>query len=173
MEALVPVAEGTWREDPWEVLKQEIPLLASWNGRQHPADGVRVVPEKSLRAAVALPLDTEAHASSHEDGLQLLLVDWTFGTEELSQYAAVMRQVEGEPFLCMHPEDADRCGLAHGDALEVRLEAGSVRASLNVRENMARGVMVLPRHGSIQWQELRNLSGRVPVEHIQKISTHT
>lgn len=173
MEALVPVAEGTWREDPWEVLKQEIPLLASWNGGQHPADGLHVVPEKRAGAAVALPLDTEARASSSEESLQLLLVDWTFGTEELSQYAAVMRQVEGEPFLCMHPGDADRCGLAHGDALEVQLEVGSIRAPLKVRENMARGVMVLPRHGRIQWQELRNLSGRVPFEHIQKISTHT
>ena len=35
--------------------------------------------------------------------LELLLVDWTFGTEELAGYSDILREVETAPVLCMHP----------------------------------------------------------------------
>ncbi len=50
------------------------------------------------------------------DQLELLLVDWTFGTEELASYAAILHEAEAAPVLLIHPgRRRRRLGLSDGD----------------------------------------------------------
>ena len=52
----------------------------------------------------------------------------------------------------MHPEDAAKLGLEAGDQVALRLPGGELRVALQVAENMAPGVLVLPRHRQLNWR---------------------
>ena len=101
----------------------------------------------------------------HQDGegtlhdkLELLLVDRTYGTEELSGYSRITQQVETPPQVHMHREDAGRLGLSAGGRVSLELDGVSMGLELHVSESMATGVVVLPRqrqlvrHGMKHWQ---------------------
>ncbi len=103
------------------------------------------------------------------DSRELLLVDWTFGTEELSGYSRFIQQVEKAPSLMMHASDAARLGLNDNDRIVVTLEGGPLEAGLSIVENMAPGVIILPRHRQLAWQKLKGFPAGVPVERIKKI----
>ena len=45
------------------------------------------------------------------------MIDWTFGTEELSGYSKYIHQVEKTPRIVMHPKDMSRLGLPSGGRL--------------------------------------------------------
>ncbi|MFZ0726022.1 MAG: NADH-quinone oxidoreductase subunit NuoG [Desulfobacterales bacterium] len=99
-----------------------------------------------------------------EDGgadgrLRLLTVDWTFGTEELSSHSACLVAREPEPVVFMQAQDAARSGLADNDPVILTTPAGSVAVGLRVVDTMRAGVLVLPRHRRLAWQQL----GRGPV----------
>jgi NADH-quinone oxidoreductase subunit G len=101
--------------------------------------------------------------------LELLLVDWTFGTEELSTFSKYIREVEKEPFLLMHPKDASRARLRNEDKLAIQLEGGKLEMKVSISDNMAQGVLILPRHRQLEWQKLRTLPARVSFDQIEKI----
>ena len=103
------------------------------------------------------------------NSLELLLVDWTFGTEELSGYSRFVQQVEKTPCLMMHAADAARLGLNDKDRVVVDFEGGTLEVGLSIMENMAPGVIILPRHRQLAWQKLKDIPARVPVERIKKI----
>lgn len=84
--------------------------------------------------------------------LELITVDWTFGTEELSARSTHLAQAEREPCIFMQSADAVRLGLADGDNLVVRLDAGAINVPVAVKDNMAPGTLVLPRHRRLVWQ---------------------
>ncbi len=166
--ALAPEGAGFQEEHPWNSLAEENPVLGRLNAKDYPFDGVRVIPERAEGIARAVRPEQRFEPPS-EEPLELFLVDWTFGTEELSLYAEVMQQVEAEPLLFMHADDAAKKGLADGDKVAIRLEDGSLEVLLGVRENMGRGVLFLPRHRRIEWQKIKNVSVKVPLEHIEKV----
>jgi len=99
----------------------------------------------------------------------MLLVDWTFGTEELSGYSSAIQQVEKEPCFFMHAEDAARAVLSDGNQVVIHLDSGSLQVKLCVSLNMARGVMVLPRHRQLAWQKLRRSPVMVNLGQIEKV----
>jgi len=105
----------------------------------------------------------------NSNSLELLLVDWTFGTEELSSYSRFVQQVEKIPCLIMPAADAARLGLNDKDRVVVDFEAGTLEVGLSIMENMAPGVIILPRHRLLAWQKLKDIPARVPVERIRKI----
>jgi anaerobic selenocysteine-containing dehydrogenase len=96
-------------------------------------------------------------------------VEWTFGTEELASYSECIHQVEKNPVLFMHTQDATRLGLKHKGRVVVYFDGGPLEIELAVADNMALGVMVLPRHRQLAWQKLKDIPARVPVEWIRKI----
>lgn len=104
-----------------------------------------------------------------EDHLQLLLVDWTFGTEELSSYSTFVQQAEKKPSLFMHAEDAPRLNLKSGDKVALSLDGGPVEVELCISEKMAPGVTVLPRHRQLSWQKVKDWPVMVPFERIKRI----
>ncbi|UCG13560.1 MAG: NADH-quinone oxidoreductase subunit NuoG [Deltaproteobacteria bacterium] len=137
---------------------------------QFPDDGVRLGPALDVGSRFSLDWQTERHPKRNSDGLELILVDWTFGTEELSIYSPHLRQVEKEPCLSMHTSDAVRLGLSSGDKVAIRFDGGRVEASLCVAENMASGVIVMPRHRLLEWQKIKELPRIVRFEEIEKVS---
>jgi NADH-quinone oxidoreductase subunit G len=98
--------------------------------------------------------------------LELLLANWTFETEELSAFSKYIRQVEREPVLLMHAKDAFRMNLGHQDKVALRWDGGSLEVKLSISEQMAPGVIVLPRHRQLEWQKLKELPERIPPERI-------
>jgi NADH-quinone oxidoreductase subunit G len=105
-----------------------------------------------------------------EDSLEIILTDWTFGTEELSSFSPPLRKLERSPCASVHPNDAAKLGLGHGDKVKIKLDEGDVEVDVCVEENMASGVMILPRHRLLEWQKIKSLPKFVRFEEIEKVS---
>jgi NADH-quinone oxidoreductase subunit G len=105
-----------------------------------------------------------------EDSLEVILTDWTFGTEELSSFSPPLRKLERSPSASMHINDAARLGLAHENRIKIKLDEGDVEVDFWVEENMAPGVIILPRHRLLEWQKLKSLPKFVRFDEIEKVS---
>ena len=103
------------------------------------------------------------------DSLEVIRTDWTFGTEELSSFSPPLRKLERMPCVSMHTKDAARLGLSHGDKVRMRLDVGHVEVDVCVEEQMAPGVLVLPRHRLLEWQRIKSLPKFVRFEEIEKV----
>jgi NADH-quinone oxidoreductase subunit G len=149
--------------------------LEIWPGQEHrnfkslfsARNGHRVVPPGATETDIFFR-KAEVPASPKE-GLELLLTHRTFGTEELSAYAHPARMGEKAPKLMMHPEDARRLNLADQDRIGLSLDRGEVIGELKITSNMARGVMILPRHRGLHWQKVKEWPVVVPDDGIQKL----
>jgi NADH-quinone oxidoreductase subunit G len=161
-----------------EILPRSRSELWVWITKEFPAFAhVQNFDEQRSSVRVNLGLGTEKPFSSYgpsqseikrqqDDGLDLLLTDWTFGTEELAAYSRYIHQVEKSPCLFMHPSDALRAGIAGQERCTLRLDGGSLDVELRVVENMAPGVMVMPRHRQLAWQKLKKWPVRVAFDQI-------
>lgn len=92
-----------------------------------------------------------------DNDLELITVDWTFGTEELSVRSPYLRQMEKDPCLFLSKKDAAQLRISDGDKMAIRSEAGTIDVHAAVVENMASGILVLPRHHRLDWQHLKAL----------------
>jgi NADH-quinone oxidoreductase subunit G len=101
-----------------------------------------------------------------KDRLELMIVDRTFGTEELSSYSKYSGQAEDEPSLLIQAEEAVRLNLGADDRIILALDGGSLEVKVHPVENMARGVMVLPRHRQLSWQKLKTLPATISPDQI-------
>ena len=91
-------------------------------------------------------------AKAPDSSLELILVDWTFGTEELSAYSSCLWELEPEPCATMHTSNAHAFKLYDGDRIEIETDSGKLELILRVTDNMASGVLVIPRHRKLSWQ---------------------
>ncbi len=124
-----------------------------------PDDGVRIRVQGQGRSRFREELWSGEDTA--EEGLELVLTDLTFGSEELSLYSAPLREVEESPRLFIHVSEAARLGLQSGDRAALSMEGGVLEADVCVTDRMAEGTLVLPRHRRLDWQKLG--SGRVIV----------
>jgi len=108
---------------------------------------------------------------SPDDHLELILANWTFGTEELSQSSPPLRKLEKEPAVLMHAEVAARLDLSDGDKVTILLGRGALEVSVSVKENMASGIIVMPRHRLLEWQRIESLPKYVSYEDVKKVSS--
>ena len=137
--------------------------LWAWLGRMYPVftplaslaehpEGVRLLPAARTERDFAAP--PAPPAALAPDQVELLLVDWTFGTEELASYSPLMREAETAPVLLIHPDDAGKLGLGDGSRANVRLPKGSLAVTVKLAAALAPGVVVLPRHRQLDWRKL-------------------
>ena len=140
------------RQDIWDWLSQQHPVFGRKESLAGHPEGVRLLPEAQAEYDFIGATGTPSEAAAAD--FELLLVDWHFGTEELAGYSDCLRSAEEAPYLLMHPRDAARLGLASGDQVSLQLPGGSLAAKLKVADNMAPGVLVLPRHRQLQWRVL-------------------
>jgi NADH-quinone oxidoreductase subunit G len=153
----------------WDWLAKENPVFANIAGLYAPPPGARLIPE-TIPAEAWSPEKSPAPEPPPPDHLGLLLVDATFGTEELASYSRHIHQVEEPPRLLMHTEDAAKLGLASGDQVALQLPGGELRAPLQVAENMAPGVLVLPRHRQLDWRLAPDYRVLVPYGDLVKVA---
>ncbi len=118
-----------------------IPLISRSGLRVHSLPGPRQVFTMDWKPVLARP-----RPPSHL--LTLLLVEETFGTEELSSASPCLKELEKPPKLLMHPMDAGELDLVSGDTVSLSLGNATLSPELEVKENMARGILVLPRRRS-------------------------
>jgi NADH-quinone oxidoreductase subunit G len=152
----------------WDWLAKENPAFENLK-LSEPAENIRLIPGLEGKNSFSLDWPGKMEESySSADSLDLLLVDWTYGTEELSRYSPYIRQVEKPPCLFMHPIDAMKAGLKDRDRVTLRLDDGQLEIEVNVEESMAPGIMILPRHRQIEWQKVKGLPMKVSWERIKK-----
>jgi NADH-quinone oxidoreductase subunit G len=108
-----------------------------------------------------------------DDALELITVDWTFGTEELSVRSPYLRQMEKEPCVFVSKKDAAQLGIMNGDRLAIRSDAGTIDVHAAVIEKMASGVLVLPRHQKLDWQHLEGFKITLNKNRIFKMNGDT
>jgi NADH-quinone oxidoreductase subunit G len=157
---------GEWRsmrrDSLWQWMAHENPSFVNLS------DGVRlrsVEPEQDLFSMDWL---TQMEKGGLHGQFELLPVDWTFGTEELSVLSKYIREVEKEPYLLIHPNDASRAHLRHQEEVALQLEGGRLEVKVSIAENLAPGVLVLPRHHQLGWQKIKTLPARVSFDQISK-----
>jgi NADH-quinone oxidoreductase subunit G len=152
-------------------LADDIPGLADLQSfNDIPDDGIRLelAAEPDLRFTTDELRPFEKPAEQGES-LELILVDWTFGTEELSALSACLRELEPEPCLIMHTKDATDMGLIDGERVIIQADNGNLEIKLRVVGNMAAGVLVIPRHRKLPWQIFETGMIRIGREQIKKV----
>ena len=171
-EVLAEIYAALSGKDAGDLLKD----LRAWLAEEHPVfeafpswpDGNRFVPPEVSRDDFFPPRIGDPGARK-EGGLELVLTEWTFGTEELSAYSRFAREGEAEPRMLLHPHDAARLGLAEGDTAALHLEGGELVLQVHIASNMAPGVVIVPRHCRVAWQKLKQWPAILPDDHIRKI----
>jgi NADH-quinone oxidoreductase subunit G len=181
---------GSEPKPAWQILKElsnamvsiskiSIDDLWAWCAKENPifnhlksanaSEVIQLIPDQRRGNLFSLDwLKKKENPLPLVDSFELLLVDWTFGTEELSGYSPHVRQVETAPCLFMHPKDAIRAGLKEKDKVTLYLDDEPLEIELSIKEDMASGILVLPRHRQLHWQKLKEYSVRVPFNRIEK-----
>jgi NADH-quinone oxidoreductase subunit G len=157
--------EVSWRE-LWRHAVDFIPNLSRVPlPEETPDEGMRLKLASDPGGAPfsSVPPGTEPRGAA-EGGMELFLVDRTFGTEELSSHSPHLQRLEGPPSLFMQTEDAGRLGLMEGVQVRLALDVGAVEVKLRVVEGMAKGVVFLPRHWRLQWHKLKTSPSRLARE---------
>ena len=134
-----------------------------------PDDGIRL--QAAVGTARRFSLDWSAVVDRSRPGekfLQLLTVERTFGTEELSSLSPHLDTFAPEARLFIHKVDAEHLGLEDGDMVAVTTECGSVKVKACIEENMRAGVLILPRLKGLDWQQLGAAPVYIAPEQIRK-----
>jgi NADH-quinone oxidoreductase subunit G len=140
----------------WKWLAEISPILADIpSHKRYPDEGVRLTVSGNRISCFSLDwlAELENFRAIHE-GYQLLIADWTFGTEELSVHSAYLQKLEPTPCIFMHRLEADKLDLRDGDRAVIQTDRCKLEVQLRAVENMAAGVVVLPRHRLLDWQIL-------------------
>ena len=152
----------------WAWLATKTPSFRKLSESFSKGEGLRLVPEKQPIKDFSDALPREKDRRGKEQ-MELLLVEQTFGTEELSIYSRFTKDAEKPPWLTMNTRDANRLGLTHGDRVSLQVNGGTLEVGLQVVETVAPGVMVLPRHHGIPWQVFEAPRVMVPIERIKRL----
>ncbi len=157
------------RSELWTWIVNEVPAFAGVQFADGQSDDLRIDPGRGKEEPFSSDSRIPSEKARRGDGeLELLLTDWTFGTEELSTYSESIQRVEKEPCFFMHPKDASRAGLKDKERITLRLDRGPLEAELRVADNMAPGVIILPRHRQLPWQQMEGWPLKVGVDRIRK-----
>jgi NADH-quinone oxidoreductase subunit G len=154
------------RGDLWEWLSRENPTFAVVREGDFSSGSKRLPLKQGDR-----PFSTDWSSQKYRqpgDSLHLLLVDWTFGTEELSSYSKYSHPAEKTPSLLMHPQDAERLNLRHEERVVLSFDAGPLEVDLRTESKMAPGTAILPRHRQLHWQRIKGITTELPLDRIKK-----
>jgi len=159
--------------DIYQWLADVIPELADLRSvTDIPDAGLRLKSgvKTELRFASATALPSEKHKGDR-DSLNLILVDWTFGTEELSSYSACLHELEMQSAAFIQTESAEELSFSDGQQVSIQTESGSLEVRLKVVENMAPGVLVIPRHRKMAWQIFETGISSIGLDQFKKMPT--
>jgi NADH-quinone oxidoreductase subunit G len=136
-----------------------------------PDTGVRLNPGQGIGIRIQRDQTVASQWDLKPDNdLELITVDRTFGTEELSVRSPYLRQLEKDPSLFLSKIDATQLGISNGDKMVIQSDAGNIDVHAAVVENMASGILVLPRHHRLDWQHLKALKMTLNKKQILEIN---
>jgi len=141
-------------------------LKGLWEDEGPPYSGNRLLPQNPSKDVYT---SEPARPFSGGKGMEIFLVDWTFGTEELSCYSRFTRKAERTVCFQMHPDDAARLGLAQGDRIAIATNGEEFCLELSVASSMAPGVIIAPRHRQVRWQNIKEGQNVVIDQNIRKL----
>ena len=153
--------------DLWAWLGRQNPIFTPLGSLAEHPEGVRLLPAAPAGGDFAAP--PAPPAAPAPDQVELLLVDWTFGTEELASYSPLMREAEAAPVLLIHPDDAGKLGLGDGNRANVHLPKGSLAVTVKLAAALAPGVLVLPRHRQLDWRKLAETPVYLTPNHVNRV----
>jgi len=157
------------RSELWKWMAETYPAFSDVQLAGDYPDGVRVnLKEKEEPFSSGKQTRFGKMGREDDEKLELLVVDWTFGTEELSAYSKLIQQVEKQPSVFMNPKDASRIGLQDGQRTTLPLDRDRLEVELRIVDNMASGVIVMPRHRRLAWQKIEKWPTKVAAEQIGK-----
>lgn len=132
-----------------------VPCARAGNSLGELRDGKRILLGNGGVAPIhTLRQDDSGQPSAYGKEITVLLVDWTFGTEELSQSAEALNQLSPKPVATMHPATADQLNLVPDEPIIITTAAGELSLFWRADERMARNVVTVPRHQLLEWQTL-------------------
>lgn len=145
-----PIGDET---DPLGWFMRRHPAFEKAAGLDYPHDGVRCLfpggvdwiwnPGTGSKAVSSVPLEME-----------ILLAESLHGTEELSRYAEITKELEKPPHVLLHPADAEKLGVVDDRMALAGREAHPVEVSVKLCERMAPGAVIIPRHRRLAWQKI-------------------
>ena len=135
-------------------LADTVPELAGVNSNNEISDeGLRISSGAKPELRFATDCSRRPPAPPEKSrNLRIVFTDLTFGTEPLSAGSECLRELESEPTVILHADGAQSMDLVDGDLISIRTESGNFEAKLKAVENMAAGVLVIPRHRQLTWQ---------------------
>ncbi len=174
----LPAPDGAGDIFPIEVAAAEHTAFQGLASGDYRVDARRILPAKSGREIFESTKEsesggkcegTERGKEAKNEGLELLLVEWMFGTTEFSAYSDSLDAGLTEPFMSMHPKDAERAGLSDGERVSIEFDNGTMEIAISVSDRTAEGVLVIPRHQRLDWRKMKDCRVCVPYEKIRKI----
>jgi NADH-quinone oxidoreductase subunit G len=156
------------RSELWSWITKEYPIFANVQIADERPGSIRINPGQAKRKPFSFGGWARPEKRNQRDSrLELLVVDWTFGTEELSTYSKFIQQVEKEPCLLMGTKDASTIGVKDNERITLPLDRGRLEMKLRIAD-MAPGVIVMPKHRQLDWQKIENWPVKVDLDQIRK-----
>lgn len=162
-------SEEKLRSKVWNWMIETIPGFAALPPiGELPDDGIRI--ELGAQPSARFSMEGITKGEDLAEKFELIPVEWTFGTEELSAHCECLRDLAGKPCIFMRRSDAEDLNLTDGDQLSIELDRGIIEAKLRAENDMASGTLVIPRHKDLDWQKMDNGRALVPKGRIKKIT---
>ena len=108
------------------------------------ADGEGVCINGSGQPA-ATAVQAPAAANPQPGSFRVLPTEDLFGAEFLASLSAPLDAVRSQPWVLLHPGDADTCGVAAGDSARLTTAYGQIKVEVRISTDMAAGSIVVPR----------------------------
>ncbi|SPF40526.1 NADH-quinone oxidoreductase, chain G [Syntrophobacter sp. SbD1] len=155
---------------PGEFIPAEHAAFEAFGSDNYPVDGIRVLQGKAgLTGNWNSRIEESSQRPENAEPLELLMVEWMFGTTEFSAWSDSLASAIAEPYMSMNSKDACRAGVCDGDRVSLELDNGTIEIKVSVSDRAAEGVLVIPRHQSLDWRKMKDFSVRVLPGKIRKI----
>jgi NADH-quinone oxidoreductase subunit G len=156
------------RSKLWDWLIETVPVFAGLPAIDElPDDGIRI--GLGAQPLARFPMEEVARGEDPADYFELIPVERTFGTEELSAHSDCLKDLAGIPCIFMKRSDAENLNLTDGDPLSIELDSGTIEAKLQAEDDMVAGALVIPRHKDLDWQKMNTGINLVRPDQIRKL----
>ncbi len=99
----------------------------------------------SVKGAMPPPADTDLPHTGSADTLTLLAITGQVGSHWLAHLSSPLAATEPQPYVCLHPEQANSLGLTSGDQARLTTHFGHCHVVIRIEERMVKGLVMAPQ----------------------------